>query len=58
MAELNEVAFDMDAEFYISDGLVKNGNEVDLILLDHDDHHNKTLEGIKFCPYCGRKLND
>lgn len=58
MNELNEVAFDTETEFYISDGLVKNNSQIDLVILDHDKHYNKTLENIKFCPYCGRKLNE
>lgn len=56
MAELNEVAFDTEQEFYIDSGFVHNNKLVDLVLLDHDEHHNKTLEDIKFCPYCGRRL--
>ena len=58
MAELNDVAFDTEQEFYIDSGFVQNNKSVDLVLLDHDSHHNKILEDIKFCPYCGRKLNE
>ena len=56
MEEFNKVALDFDGEFYIDEGLVWNNGRIDLVIPDHDKEHTKTLDDVKFCPYCGRKL--
>ena len=39
---------------YEHDGIVKDTNGYNLVIVDQDG--NRSINGIEFCPYCGRKL--
>ena len=41
-------------EFYISDGIVKREGQYDIVIPDADG--DRSIKGIKYCPYCGRGL--
>ena len=41
-------------EEYLAGGIVSTNNGYNIVISDHDI--DPSLQGIEYCPYCGRKL--